>query len=68
MIALCHNANDVFDEILSQLSNDECLRFSDTGAVTFFIPILISECKQPWVLFEMHKIGFRGNQKHTKWC
>ena len=24
--------------------------------------ILKSESKQPWVLFEIHKIGFRGNK------
>ena len=28
--------------------------------------ILPSECKQPGELFEIHRIGFRGNKKHTK--
>ena len=30
------------------------------------LPILTSEYKQPRVLFEKHKIGFRVNKKHIK--
>ena len=60
--------NDVFDEILSHYSNGANINDSVNadGAVPY--SILTSECKQPRVLFEKHKIGFRGNNKHTKRC
>ena len=42
------------------------VKYLPDGAV--MLPMLTLECKRPWTLFEVHKIGFRGKKHtHTQW-
>ena len=56
-----HSSKKSFFKLLNVYINTDSV-----GDTVMAYSILTSACKQPRVLFEIHKIDFRGKKKHTK--